>query len=152
DCTVGTRPVTTIDTGAHPNHPDSLALERLSIDAVFRRAGLRTTQSTQERAAIDGAPSDTLWSDMELHDCIQRYWLAHVDRPRGAAWALLVSGHEAGPGTGGVVFEDIGTHRRRGIALFSHSFASLAPVGEPHPEAWTERARFSTTIHEIGQA
>jgi len=152
DTLEGTPPIAIVDTAAHPNRPDSLPVEILTVDTIFRRAGLRTVSGNETHAPIPGAATNAAWSDMELHDSVQHYWARHGDRPAGALWTLQVPRHTAGTNIAGVVFGGIGTARRAGVALIADSFVAQAPTGDPNGEAYINRARFLATIHEIGRA
>lgn len=147
----GVEPIVAIDTTAHPNCPPSLPSELLSIESVFRRAGFRTTRSS-ENAVLPAAPSDTRWSDLEMHDAMQAHWSRNADRPQWALWTFFASQHEMGPSLGGVMFDDIGPQHRQGTALFYNSFISQAPANDAAPDAWINRMRFWTAVHEMGHA
>jgi hypothetical protein len=50
------------------------------------------------------------------------------------------------------MFDDIGPNHRQGTALFYNSFISDPPANDPAPDAWVQRMRFWTAIHEMGHA
>jgi hypothetical protein len=43
-------------------------------------------------------------------------------------------------------------NHRKGTAVFYNTFISQAPSGDPAPDAWVNRMRFWTTVHEMGHA
>jgi hypothetical protein len=67
-------------------------------------------------------------------------------------WVLAAAQHEAGSSLCGMLFDDIGPHRRQGTALFNDSFVTEAPAGDPDPAAWAARSRLWTACHEMGHA
>ena len=140
---------TAVDTGAHPNHPESLPGETLSIADIYERAGCRVTTNVGTPVP---APPGTTWSDMELHDAMQIHWSRFANEAQWAVWILYASLHESGPNLGGVMFDDIGPNQRQGTALFVDSFVAEPPAGDPSPAAWVDRMRFWTAVHELGHA
>jgi hypothetical protein len=150
----GITPSREINTWDHPNHPASIPNERLSIENVYRRAGIDVTLSPNGNE-IAGAPG-AYWSDMEMHDAMQIYWSHFANKSQWALWVLFAGLHEGNvpsvpdPGLGGIMFDDIGPNERQGTALFLKSFISQPPAGDPNPAAWVNRMRFWTAVHEIG--
>ena len=136
-----------VDTGAHPNRPESLPAEMLSIADVYERAGCRVTTNVGTPVP---APPGTTWSDMELHDAMQIHWSLFANEAQWAVWMLYASLHESGPNLGGVMFDDIGPNHRQGTALFVDSFIAEPPPGDPSPAAWVDRMRFWIAVHELG--
>ncbi|MEN8376597.1 MAG: hypothetical protein ABFS34_14210 [Gemmatimonadota bacterium] len=151
DCVAGTTAVTNINTGDHPNRPPGLPAENLTIDTVFRRAGLQVTSSTGG-LPIGGAGPNARWSDMEMHDAMQIYWSRFADQPQWAMWVLFAALHDAGTGLGGIMFDDIGPNHRQGTAIFNDSFINNAPGTDPNGAAWVRRMKFWTACHEMGHA
>jgi hypothetical protein len=137
------------DTGAHPNRPDSLPSETLTVPDVYERAGCRVT--TNVGTPVPARPGTT-WSDMELHDAMQIHWSRFAKEAQWAVWALYASLHESGANLGGVMFDDIGPNQRQGMAVFVDSFISQPPPGDSSPAAWVDRMRFWTAVHELGHA
>jgi hypothetical protein len=137
------------DTGAHPNRPDSLPSETLTVPDVYERAGCRVTTNVGTPVP---APPGTTWSDMELHDAMQIHWSRFAKEAQWAVWALYASLHESGANLGGVMFDDIGPNQRQGMAVFVDSFISQPPPGDSSPAAWVDRMRFWTAVHELGHA
>jgi hypothetical protein len=151
DTVEGAGAVTTIATGAHPNHPAGLPAETLSIETVYRRAGFNVRQSPGRGVIpLVGAGTNEQWSDNEMHDAMQTYWLRFADKAQWSLWTLFASLHETGSSLGGVMFDDIGPSHRQGTAVFNESFIKLPPASDPAPEAWVERMKFWTAVHEIG--
>lgn len=144
--------VTAIDTHAHPNRPAGLPKEDLTIETVYRRAGFEVRRSSNGSVPLSRAGSDEVWSDMEMHDAMQIYWSRFGHRAQWSLWVLTAALHERGNGLGGVMFDDIGQNHRQGTAIFSDSFISNAPEGDPAPNAWVARMRFWTGCHEMGHA
>jgi hypothetical protein len=145
-------PLTAIDTHAHPNRPAALPNESLSIEMVYERTGFAVTKS--EGASIVGLPPgvEARWNDNEMHDAMQVHWSRFANRPQSSLWVLFASLHEDGEGLGGIMFDDIGSNHRQGTALFNNSFISRPPSGELAPNAWVNRMRFWTAVHEMGHA
>jgi hypothetical protein len=151
DAVENTVATTAVFTCAHPNRPASMACETLSIEEVYRRAGFDVTVSQGSGTLpITGAGGDALWSDQEMHDAMQVYWSRFADAPQWAMWVLFAATHEIGTSLGGIMFDDIGPNHRQGTAIFNDSFISTPPVGDPAPDAWVQRMRFWTAIHEMG--
>jgi hypothetical protein len=146
-------PVTAIDTHAHPNRPATLSQENLSIEMVYDRCGFAVTKSGGDNPIIGLPPGiDTKWSDNEMHDAMQIHWSQFTNKPQWSMWVLFASIHEQGDGLGGIMFDDIGFNHRQGTALFNNAFISQPPSGEPAPDAWVNRMRFWTAVHEMGHA
>ncbi len=151
----GITPVTRINTHAHPIRPATMARENLSIETVFRRVGFNVTktaptESTPVPPALKG--SDGKWSDTEMHDAMQTYWSKFADAPQWSLWTFFARQHELGYGLGGIMFDDIGPNHRQGTAIFYDSFISNPPAGDPYADAFVDRMKFWTAVHEMGHA
>lgn len=153
DTVENTEAVTTYDTGSHPNRPETLPVENLSIEQVYDRAGFRVTRSGGDGTVpLQGAGANGTWSDAEMHDAMQTYWSRFADRAQWSLWVLFAARHDIGTGLGGIMFDDIGPNHRQGTAIFNDSFISQAPAGEANADAWVRRMRFWTACHEMGHA
>ena len=152
DTTSDSTAVTTYDTTSHPNRPAGLPAETLSIESGYGQMGIKVTRSGDSIVNMSAAGSDTLWSDIEMHDAMQVNWSKWANLPQWALWVLFARQHETGPSLGGIMFDDIGTAQRQGTAIFSESFVAQAPAGDPAPAAWVQRMLFWTAMHEIGHA
>ncbi|MGH7676121.1 MAG: hypothetical protein ACREMV_12695, partial [Gemmatimonadales bacterium] len=153
DSAEGTTAITSIDTHAHPNRPAGLPAETLTVEAVFRRAGLAVTRSAGGAVVpLSGAGPNAKWSDAEMHDAMQAYWSRFADRAQWALWVFFAALHEQGSSLGGIMFDDIGPNHRQGSALFTTSFIAQPPAGDPAPDAWVRRMIFWTACHEMGHA
>lgn len=151
DATPDAAPVLTIGTLAHPNHPATLADEKLSIQKVYMRAGFDVKTSAGSGVVpLAGAGADGAWSDMEMHDTMQVYWSRFDNKAQWALWTLFAALHEQGSNLGGIMFDDIGPNHRQGTAIFTSAFIAHAPAGDPAPKAWVERMLFWTACHEMG--
>jgi hypothetical protein len=139
-----------IDTGAHPNRPPSLPVERLSIREVYRRAGFDTRRRAGNQIDVGGAGANGTWSESEMHDAMQVHWSRFANLPQWSMWVLFAHMHDQGTSLGGIMFDDIGPNHRQGTAIFTGAFISQAPAGETAPAAWIERMRFWTAVHEMG--
>ncbi len=149
----GTSPVTSIQTGAHPNRPPGLPSETLSIETVFRRAGFGVTKTgADNQIPIAAAGVNARWSDMEMHDAMQIHWSKFANTPQWSLWVLFASLHDQGTSLGGIMFDDIGPNHRQGTSLFNDSFIKNAPSGDANPSAWVARMKFWTACHEMGHA
>jgi hypothetical protein len=151
DHVTGVTPVTTINTGDHPNHPASLPAQNLSIANVYRRSGFNVSISG-DKTNIPLTGVGTSWSDAEMHDAMQTYWSRFANTSQWALWTLFANKHDRGSGLGGIMFDDIGPNHRQGTSLFYDSFISNAPSGDADPAAWVKRMRFWTAVHEMGHA
>jgi hypothetical protein len=152
DFAEGERPLTAINTGAHPNRPPTLQVEDLTIKNVFKRAGLLVTTSRGGRVPLTGAGPDAVWSDNEMHDAMQVYWSRFGAKAQWAFWTFFASLHESGGSLGGIMFDDIGPNQRQGTAIFNDSFIATPPAGDPNPTSWVDRMVFWTACHEMGHA
>ena len=142
-----------VDTCAHPNRPASLPCENLKIEKVFRRAGFRATRNPNTTAIpTDGPDPNTTWSDTEMHDAMQVYWSRFANKPQWALWVLWAKQHDLGHGLGGIMYDSIGPNHRQGTAIFTDSFISDPPGGDPDPIDWVKRNHFWTAVHEMGHA
>jgi hypothetical protein len=153
DCAEGTTAVTQIETHAHPNHPATIPAETLSLEKVYQRAGFRVSKSGGDTTIpmID-AGANALWSDLEMHDAMQKYWSRFANKAQWSLWTFFAALHETGNSLGGVMFDDIGPNHRQGTAIFEDAFIKVPPVGDPAPAAWVSRMRFWTAAHEMGHA
>ena len=142
-----------IATCAHPNRPPAMPCENLSIEKVYRRSGMQAKRSPDNDVIpTDGPDPNTTWSDAEMHDAMQTYWSRFANKPQWALWVLFAKRHDMGSGLGGIMFDDIGPNHRQGPAIFTNSFISNAPAGDPDPAAWVKRNHFWTAVHEMGHA
>ena len=88
------------DTGTHRTRPADLPAERLTVDEVYRRAGVdaaRTGGDSAVDVALAGA--DRHWTNAELHDAMLRNWSRASDatRPLWAVWTLFAGTHVGRP-------------------------------------------------------
>ena len=145
--------VTHYPTHAHPFRPPELPQETLSLAGVYERAGFGVTIAEESGTIpLIEAGADGAWTDSEMHNAMLTYWSRFADRPQWALWVLYAGRHEMGETLGGVMFDDIGEHHRQGTAVFTDSFISRPPPGDPAPRAWADRMQFWTAIHEMGHA
>ncbi len=145
--------VTSMDTTSHPNHPPAMPSETLTIENVYRRAGLNVSKSEGDGVIpLEEAEANGTWSDMEMHDAMQTYWSRFANKSQWSMWVLFASLHDWGPGLGGIMFDDIGPNHRQGTAIFGNAFISDPPFEESSPDAWVQRMRFWTACHEMGHA
>jgi len=153
DSTPDANPSLAIQTHAHPNHPPGMPIETLSIAKVYERAGFNVSVAPQgPPIPVAGAGVDGVWSDTEMHDAMQAHWSRFRDQAQWAMWVFHAAMHESGRSLGGVMFDDIGPNHRQGTAIFTESFISHAPAGDPAAVAWVARMRFWTACHEMGHA
>lgn len=152
DCASGVVPTLQINTGAHPNRPATIAVEDLSIQTVFKRAGFDVATSPGGTVPISGAGTNATWSDQEMHDAMQTYWSHFQASAQWALWTFFASLHDQGTSLGGVMFDDIGTQHRQGTSVFVDSFIKNAPAGDANPNAWVQRMIFWTACHEMGHS
>jgi hypothetical protein len=113
DSVQGVNATSTINTHAHPNRPANLPGENLTIPKVFQRAGFDVKVAPVGASIpITGANSDQRWSDMEMHDAMQKYWSKFRHKPQWAMWVFHAALHEEGPSLGGI-FSPTHLFRRR---------------------------------------
>lgn len=145
-------PVTTYNLGAHPNRPADLPTSTLSIEDVYTRQGIKMTSTGGgDTIPIAEAGTNLQWSDIEMHDAMQRHWSKWADVAQWQLWTLFAGQHELGSSLGGIMFDDMGVAQRQGCAVFYNSFISdPPPTGDPNPAAFVQRMRFWTAVHEIG--
>lgn len=145
--------VTAYDTASHPNRPATLPLERLTIESTYGHMGIKVTRSLGDSVVDNkGAGGNNQWSDIEMHDAMRVNWARFKDVPQWAMWVFFARQHELGSSLGGIMFDQFGIAERQGCAIFSDSFISQAPAGDPAPGAWVERMRFWTAVHEMGHS
>jgi hypothetical protein len=144
--------VTSYHLTAHPNRPSDLPNVTLTIEDAFTRQGIRMTNTTQSDVIpIAEAGANKTWSDIEMHDAMQRHWSLWADKAQWQVWTLFAGLHDMGPSLGGIMFDEMGDAQRQGCSVFSKSFISeAAPPGDPAPEAFVQRMQFWTAVHEIG--
>ncbi len=155
DTTSDSDAVTTFETGSHPNRPADLPIETVSIEKAFRRAGFDVTKSGGDSVVpVSAAGSDKKWTEQELNDAMATYWSAYTNAPAWAAWGLFAGQSIDGPRLGGIMFDYTGSTapQRQGCVVFSNSFISDLPSGDPDGAAWVRRMRFWTAVHEFGHA
>ncbi len=139
----------------HPVRPADLPNIRLTVEDAFSRQGIHVTRTRGSNEIPLSASVNGTWSDIEMHDAMQKHWSEWKPGPAGqgiAQWQVwtLFAGRHDNPDLGGIMFDDIGTAQRQGCAVFSKSFISERPPNDPDPEAYVRRMRFWTAVHEIG--
>ncbi len=152
------------DTSSHPDRPAALALETLTLDTVFERAGFRITRTGADSTVPSTrSGSDRRWSSNEMHDAMQVHFsriaslpASQRNRAQWALWTFFAKRFREDPGdpdgsTGGIMFDSIGA-QRQGTAIFRNSFIAQAPSGDPAPAAWRNRMAFWTAAHEMGHS
>lgn len=146
----GVAPLTSINTGDHPNRPASLPIETLTIQKVYNRSGFELETSSGGSVPLSGAGVGAQWSNNEMHDAMQIYWSHFAARAQWAFWTFFAGQHEMGTSLGGIMFDDIGPQQRQGTSLFLNSFIAVPPAGDLNPPAWVRRMIFWTACHEMG--
>ncbi|MGF1466842.1 MAG: hypothetical protein ACFCGT_11980 [Sandaracinaceae bacterium] len=154
-------PVEPYRTHAHPDRPDDLADEELTLEAAFARAGIRVRRSLESNViATAAAGTDRRWSDQELHDAMEEHWSAFANRPQWKLWLFLAE-LAVEDGLGGIMFDgDIdepGGVDRQGTAVFTrsphfHDPSGAYPQANPPAAAAARRELFFNTVHEAGHA
>lgn len=151
DSEQGARTILEINTGDHPDRPPAMPTGKLTIDEAFKRAGVNVRRSAGvSTISSDGPDANATWSDAEMHDAMQVYWSRFSASAQWAMWVLFARRHDMGTGLGGIMFDSIGAQHRQGTALFTDSFISQAPAGDPQPDAWVRRMIYWTAVHEMG--
>lgn len=136
DTVGGATRVTSVDTCAHLNRPEKLACERLTVDAVYDRAGVELRRSPNTSLVpLEDAGGDEKWGEQELHDAMYTYWSRYSARSQWALWVLFAG--RAVSDLAGVMFDDEGLYQRQGAAVFNDIFNDpVSPPGVPpgHPQ------------------
>lgn len=144
-----------IDPLAHPNHPDDLPAETISIASTFARAGLRTkTTGPGNAIAAPEIGVDELWDESELHAAMLAYWAANPVGPGWRLWHGLASTSVFGSQLQGLMFDWKDDLQRQGSATFLQSILSSPPLselGKPDLQKQSEARRtFWCMVHEMG--
>ena len=151
DCASDATAVTEYDLRSHPNRPADLPDQVLTIEGAYSRLGIKMSRTGGDNVIpATAAGSNATWSDIEMHDAMVAHWSKWADVPQWQMWTLFAGQHDLGQGLGGIMFDDIGTAQRQGCAVFSNSFISQPPAGDPDAAAAVQRMRFWTAMHEIG--
>ncbi len=151
DAVEGAVPVTDLDLGAHPNHPAGLPARRMTIEDAYGGQGIMMSRTRGgDVLPVSDAGRNASWSDIELHDAMTAHWSKWADTPQWQVWTLFAGRHDEGPDLGGIMFDQMGAAQRQGCAVFTDSFISEPPDGDPAPDAALRRMRFWTAVHEIG--
>lgn len=150
DFAEGSHPVVSINTHIHPTHPSTIPAETLTIQEVYRRAGFNVSTIPGAVVPLALAQADQIWNDQEMHDAMQQYWSRFVDAPQWAIWVFFAASHIGGPGSAGIMFDDIGPNHRTGTAIFLDSTLFDAEAGMVQPLDWEERYKFWCAVHEAG--
>lgn len=101
--------------------------------------------------ALASSENRNRWSNREMHNAMNEYWLRKPNESKWAMWLLYANLHEKGSGLGGVMFDkNINGLERQGTAVFTKSFISTAPENDPDKDVWRQRMQFWAAIHEIG--
>lgn len=136
---------------SHPNRPADLPDRTLTIEDAFAGQGIAMSRTGGGNVIpVAAAGANATWSDIEMHDAMVAHWSKWADVPQWQVWTLFAGRHDMGPGLGGIMFDDIGAAQRQGCAVFSNSFISDPPPGDPEPAAAVRRMRFWTAVHEVG--
>ncbi len=149
------------DTHTHPDHPDDLPQEDLTIERVFEKAGLKVTRASGSNVInTTVAGGDNRWNYQELHDAMEDHWSAYVNTPQWKMWIFLAE-LATSDGLGGVMFDgnidEPGGVDRQGTAIFTKSPWFHTTTGgyivdnPPEPEA-VQRELFFNYVHETGHA
>lgn len=145
------------DTDQCPDLPVSWQGQSLTVESVFRRAGIKATLSDAPAPTPISPPDedswwfDKRWSDRELHDAMLQYWDGAQEDWR--IWVLLAGMHEEGEHLGGLIFDSDGQtpgKQRHGAAVFLGAEMHTDEDELFMPPA--RRQRFFTLIHEVGHA
>ncbi|KYG33431.1 zinc metalloprotease [Priestia endophytica] len=143
--------VTSFNTHEHPNRPGELKNFNLTIPEVFRWASIEVLMvEGNKKIPLSLAGSDLMWDNNELHQAMLQHCMFKKDKfPIGWTIWLLNASNNINPDTSGIMFDEIENHRQ-GAAVFNNSRYFVPPPHDPNPDAWVKRAKFWTTIHEIG--
>jgi hypothetical protein len=158
DAAVDVEPYNTL---THPDRPEDLQEENLTLEKAYARAGIRITRSSSSNI-INTAESGTnnRWNYQELHDSMSAHWSAFANRPQWKMW-LFFAELADDDGLGGAMFDgDIdepGGVDRQGTALFTkspffHSVEGAYIKANPPEDEAVKRELFFNLMHEAGHA
>lgn len=150
------------DTDAHGTRPADLSRRRLTIEEVYREAGVAVTITGTPEVIDDRAPGFKTWSPAELHDAMEQHFSQYTGTwPKWQMWGLLAGAYDNGD-VGGLMFDGGGASggaglppERQGFAVFrKHGWFDALPAAEPttQDEAAAARKYLYTWVHEAGHA
>lgn len=154
-------PAPSYGTHQHTNRPADVVDRTLTIDAVYREAGVDLTYSPGSTVVDDSAPGFATWNVSELHDAMETAYSRFTSAwPDWKMWGLQVGSFDS-PGLGGIMFDAPAANGgagerpdRQGFAVArNHSwFTDL--VAAPSTQAQFEAMRkyLYVWVHEAGHA
>lgn len=154
--------VPSYDTDAHNTRPTDLPQRRLTIEEVYREAGVAVAVSGTPEVIDDSAAGFATWSPAELHDAMEQHFSQFGGTwPKWQMWGLLAGTYD-NASVGGVMFDAAAVYggagvppERQGFAVFrKHQWFNSLPAGNPanQTEAEALRKYLYTWVHEAGHA
>lgn len=161
DTETGARNPEPFDTHTHPDRPGDAPRESLTLESTFAKAGIEVVRSPNPNTISSAvAGSDQLWTNLELHDAMEKQWSRFTNQAQFAMWVFLARNH-IDSGLGGIMFDadisDIGGVDRQGTAVFTeneffHSATGNYNLDNPPAAESATREMFFNLIHETGHA
>lgn len=160
DCEDGALDIEPYPTHLHPDRPDDLADQELTIEVAYAQAGilLQRTDTPREVVGSVEAGDGAQWSYSELHDSMHLHWQSFANQPQWKMW-LFLAGKAERSRLGGVMFDgrirEPGGVDRQGTAIFTrceyfHSEAGGYPEMNPPAAEAARRELFFNMVHEVG--
>jgi hypothetical protein len=159
----GAEEIEPYNTHTHPDRPEGLAEQNLTIASAYAKAGIKVTRSSNENVITtpgNTSPGGNDWTTPELHDAMEDHWESFENKAQWKLWFLAAENH-TNAGLGGIMFDsttpEAGDVTRQGAAIFTHQNTAFGTTGDlptqnpPESEA-IARELFVVSVHEIGHA
>ncbi|MGW8182101.1 MAG: hypothetical protein ACWGQW_25510, partial [bacterium] len=152
------------NTHSHPDRPNDLQEEELTIESAFAKSGIQITRSIGSSTIVASQQSGgDSWTKLELHEAMEKHWSGDFPvTPQWKMWIFLSNlPYEVPYLYAGLMFdaniEAEGGLDRQGTAIFTHHHIHSADGpyysqdNHPAKEA-AQRQLFFSFIHETGHA
>lgn len=145
----------------HSNHPADISNRTLTIDSVYREAGVSLNYSAGSSVVDDSAPGFATWNVSELHDAMETGFSRYASGwPNWRLWGLQVGSFDSSS-LGGIMFDAPAANGgagdrpdRQGFAVArNHSwFSDLVASPSTQSEYDAMRKYLYVWVHEAGHA
>ncbi len=145
----------------HSNHPADISSRTLTIDSVYREAGVQLSYSAGSSTVDDSAPGFATWNVAELHDAMETAFSRYTSAwPNWRLWGLQVGAFDSSS-LGGIMFDAPAANGgagerpdRQGFAVArNHSwFTNLVSSPSTQAEHEAMRKYLYVWVHEAGHA
>lgn len=150
------------DTGMHADRPADITRRVLTIESVYREAGVLVSIRSDHTEIDDSERAGKGWTDAELHHAMEVHFSQFAGEwPKWEMWGLLADTYEK-PTVGGVMFDAAAIFggvgkppERQGFAVFrEHPWFRDLTAGSPATpqQAAAMRKYLYTWVHEAGHA